>query len=70
MLREDWSEKLNFKAWRKAVYSDWWTREQGMTDSNGELTIRGFKGDYQIRVGTKVMNATLDDAETVAVIVP
>ena len=70
MLREDWSEKPNFKAWRKAVYNDWWTREQGVTNSNGELSIRGFKGDYQISAGGQMMTVSLNEAQTIEIIIP
>ena len=69
MLREDWSEKPNFKAWRKAVYSDWWTNESGVTNANGELKIRGFKGDYTVTAGQVSAAAKIEQTGTVQIII-
>lgn len=61
MLREDWSEKPSFKAWRQAVFSDWWSRESGVTNNNGEVIFRGFKGTYDVTVGGQTVAVTLSD---------
>ena len=59
MLREDWSEKPNFKTWRQTIYDEWWTRERGVTNANGEIRIRGFKGKYNITAGGKTEKVSL-----------
>jgi endo-1,4-beta-xylanase len=63
MLRKDWSPKPNYHAWRKLVFSDWWTNAQVQTDNNGAAKIRGFLGDYKATVDVngqkKVVEFTL-----------
>lgn len=60
MFREDWSEKPNGTAYRQLVYGDWWTREQGITDSRGRVAGRGFHGDHVVRttVDGKIIEST------------
>ncbi|WFB36256.1 endo-1,4-beta-xylanase [Kiritimatiellota bacterium B12222] len=57
LFRKDWSLKPAGLAWLKRVYGDWWTDADGKTDANGEVSMRGFKGDYEleIRVGGRKM---------------
>jgi endo-1,4-beta-xylanase len=50
MMRKDWTPKPNYHAWRKLVFSDWWTNEQKNTDSAGLAKLRGFLGTYRARV--------------------
>ncbi len=47
MLRRDWSPKPNYHAWRKLVFSDWWTDAKLTSDAGGTATARGFLGDYK-----------------------
>lgn len=60
MLRKDWSEKPNYKAWQDTIKREWWTRETGVTNGNGELSLRGFKGDYDVTVNGKTVSGKLD----------
>ncbi len=50
LYREDWSLKPSGEAYIDLVFHQWWTDEQGRTDSQGQLTTRGFLGDYLITV--------------------
>ncbi|HUO97208.1 MAG TPA: endo-1,4-beta-xylanase [Rhizomicrobium sp.] len=50
MLRRDWSEKPNFKVWRKLIYHDWWTDETRTSGADGTAAVRAFFGDYRITV--------------------
>ncbi len=50
MMRKDWTPKPNYHAWRKAIFSDWWTKEQLNSEENGAANLRGFLGDYKIKV--------------------
>jgi endo-1,4-beta-xylanase len=50
MLRKDWSPKPNYHAWRKLVFSDWWTNSKLVSDSSGDAKLRGFLGDYKATV--------------------
>lgn len=47
---KDWQLRPNGKAYRDLVFDEWWTRETGRTNDQGELTVRGFLGDYDITV--------------------
>jgi endo-1,4-beta-xylanase len=68
MLRKDWSPKPNYHAWRKLVFSDWWTNIKLQTDGNGTAKLRGFLGDYRATITangkTKVVNFSLPKAGT------
>lgn len=63
-LWTDWSEKPAGKAWRELMTQTWHTDEEVMTDENGEATIRGFRGRYEIRTNgpTRYTDLTKDGA--------
>lgn len=45
----DWSLKPSGEAFVEKVYQDWWTPETDLlTDNNGDASIRGFKGKYEL----------------------
>jgi len=44
----NWNRRANGKAWRDAVYREWWTIEEGKTGNNGEISFKGFMGDYRL----------------------
>ncbi len=48
--RADWSIKPAGEVWRDLVLRQWWTKDNGKTDSGGIYKIRGFLGDYNINV--------------------
>jgi GH35 family endo-1,4-beta-xylanase len=52
MFRKDWTPKPNAHVYEDLVLNQWWTRMQGTTDKNGRLELRGFLGDYSIRIGS------------------
>ncbi len=47
MMRKDWSPKPNYHAWRKLVFTDWWTDQKLKTGTDGSLNARGFLGHYE-----------------------
>jgi GH35 family endo-1,4-beta-xylanase len=51
MFDADWSIQPTGEAWRDLVMGEWWTDETGRTGNDGRLIVRGFKGDYVVRVG-------------------
>lgn len=72
---QDWDERPALQAYQDLVFGDWWTIENGQTDSDGEFAIRGFKGDYQVTVtheGTDYLEIASfdDDSGQVVVVVP
>lgn len=50
LYRSDWSEKPNGKVFRELVTETWRTDKKIRSDAEGNATIRGFHGDYQLRV--------------------
>jgi endo-1,4-beta-xylanase len=50
MVRRDWTAKPNYHAWRKLIFSDWWTNETISSGATGEAKIRGFLGSYKVTV--------------------
>jgi GH35 family endo-1,4-beta-xylanase len=45
---KDWNQRVNGKAWRDLIYHEWWTIEEGKTGNKGEVSFRGFLGDYRL----------------------
>lgn len=45
-----YSAKPALEEWRKYVWGEWFTNESAQTDADGEATIRGHRGDYNITV--------------------
>jgi endo-1,4-beta-xylanase len=52
LFRKDWSIKPNGRAWMDLVKKAWWTDVTNSSDPNGQVSTRGFMGDY-------VLTATL-----------
>jgi len=44
----EWNPRANGRAWKDLIYNEWWTREAGKTDQNGQVNFKGFLGDYKI----------------------
>ena len=62
MLKEDFSPKPNYHAWKERIFGDWWTDISVETSEEGEALIEGFKGYYEITVdvgGGKVVKKNL-----------
>ncbi|MBI4621753.1 MAG: endo-1,4-beta-xylanase [Verrucomicrobia bacterium] len=50
MVRADFSEKPNARAYKSLVLDQWRTRASGTTDAQGTWRGRGFHGDYFVKV--------------------
>lgn len=59
MFCKDWSPKPNLAAYTDLVFKEWWTKTDGATLSNGKWSVRGFKGDYQLRIEADGFQPTL-----------
>lgn len=42
--------KTNQKTWENLTQQEWWTNTGGNTDENGQLKMRGHRGDYKVTV--------------------
>ena len=49
-FRQDWSMRPSGEAIRDLIKGEWWTDETLTTNADGEASVRGFLGDYVIRV--------------------
>lgn len=63
MFYPDWSLKPSGQVWIDLTQKQWWTDAAGEADAAGEYRVRGFLGDYEVRVShagkTKTVKATL-----------
>lgn len=50
LYRSDWSLRESGQVYEDLVYNKWWTEEETRTDDNGEASVRGFYGNYDITV--------------------
>ena len=50
IFNEDWSLKPSGEAFIDQVFNQWWTNFFWLTNDNGELETRAFKGIYKITV--------------------
>ena len=63
MFRQDWSSRPSAEVYRELVLRNWWTRDGGLTDVQGQYQTRGFLGEYSVTVSrgqsTQSTTATL-----------
>ncbi|MEV1174278.1 endo-1,4-beta-xylanase [Nonomuraea sp. NPDC049784] len=50
LFRTDYTPKPNALAWRDLIYGKWWTKASATTGPTGSTTVRGFLGDYTVKV--------------------
>lgn len=50
LFRRDWSPTPSADAYRKLIFSEWWTKEKGVAGKKGTFTARAFYGKYKITV--------------------
>ena len=55
-IRKDNSLKPSYKMLKKLIKEEWWTDVTVMTDSEGYVTLKAFKGDYDLSIND--LNAT------------
>ena len=60
LFRTDWTPKPNYYAYTDLVFNQWWTEGDGQTNEQGEFSIRGFQGDYEITVVKDHLSVKLD----------
>jgi endo-1,4-beta-xylanase len=59
-IRSDWSFKPNYHAYKDLLFNEWWTDENGVTDSDGKYAVRGFKGSYTVNISTPDTSYVID----------
>ncbi len=56
MYTTDWREKPNAVAWKEMTREVWWNDFDGVTDSQGRFSGRGFYGDYTVSIQVEGTN--------------
>ncbi len=72
---DNWNIKPSGQAFIDRVFVDWWSNEQEITDSNGQATIRAFKGKHTIQVSydgitSTPYEVTLNEDNTLTIVLP
>lgn len=72
LYRSDWSIKPNGEAYLDLLFDQWWTDEEATADDQGEASVRGFKGEYQVTATagaeSDTVNVTLsEDGDTATI---
>ncbi len=50
LYRADWSPRPAAKVWKELTQKTWWTEETQKTAAAGTAKVRGFLGDYEVRI--------------------
>jgi GH35 family endo-1,4-beta-xylanase len=62
LYRKDWTPTPAAAAYQNLIFNEWWTREEGKTDSQGEFSIPAFYGKYKVKVDGKTKAVELSKA--------
>ena len=60
LFSTDWTPKKSLAVYNQLVFNDWMTDETGETDSDGNYSLRGFYGEYEITVTVNGVTQTFD----------
>lgn len=52
MINANWKLKPSGEVFDRLVRETWWTNEEGVTDENGVVRLRGFIGEHRVAVST------------------
>ena len=50
LYKRDWSPTPSAEAYRKLIFNEWWTKEEGKVNRKGELSVPAFFGKYKVTV--------------------
>ncbi|MBR9999433.1 MAG: endo-1,4-beta-xylanase [Cyclobacteriaceae bacterium] len=62
LYRKDWTPTPAAEAYKELIFNEWWTREDGKSDSNGELSTPAFFGKYRVTVDGESREVNLTKA--------
>jgi len=51
LYKRDWSLTPAVKAYQDLIFKEWWTKESGTANSNGDYSASCFYGKYKVTVG-------------------
>ncbi|NLH15717.1 MAG: glycoside hydrolase, partial [Phycisphaerae bacterium] len=71
LYKRDWTPTPAASAYRDLVFSQWWTKWQGQTDTQGRCNLKAFYGQYRVKVGDKEQLVELKKSEgTKTLVIP
>ncbi len=67
LYKRDWTPTPAAEAYQDLIFKEWWTREEGTSDKNGEFSSSAFYGKYKVTVGgvSKEINLTKAEGQVV-----
>ncbi len=68
LYRRDWSITSTGKAYQNLIFNEWWTRESGTADKDGNYSVQAFFGKYTVTVNgvSREVDLTKKDGKVVA----
>ena len=63
LYKRDWTPTPAAEAYQDLIFKEWWTREEGTSDKNGEFSSSAFYGKYKVTVGGVSKEINLTKAE-------
>ena len=69
VLTADNKEKPVYDALMGLVHGEWETKETFVTDANVEVSITGFKGEYEVTVEGKTVKVSLMESSDEPVVI-
>jgi hypothetical protein len=66
LVRNDMSPKPAYEQLRNLIKDKWWTKAEPTTGSNGEVSLQGFLGQYEVAAqsGTRQLTGTFSLKES------
>lgn len=61
LIRKDNTTKPAYHELKRLIHEEWHTEDELRTDANGNITLEGFKGEYEITLQGKTINFKLNE---------
>jgi len=69
LYKRDWSPTPAAEAYKNLIFKEWWTREEGKVNRNGELSIPAYFGKYKVTVDGNTKTVDLTRAKVNVVVI-
>ena len=61
--KTDWTPTPAVEAYQNLIFNEWWTREEGVSDKNGEYSSSAFYGKYKVTVNGESKEIRLNKSD-------
>ncbi|MBK1815456.1 endo-1,4-beta-xylanase [Luteolibacter yonseiensis] len=69
LWKKDWTPKPAALVWEEWLCENWHTKETLVSDADGRVSWRGFKGSYKVKTGARV-TAPFQPGKTSEIVIP